>query len=510
MTVRTMDTTRTRPLPEHFAAAAALDPTQIEAIGRLASQLRGLDVLPILGAGASYDCGMRLAVEIGGDLYDAYMADSSFAPHAANLPRDLGEVADAIWSQRDQKAVVRAVGLDDPALWPTADALDEHFCAYCVMARLAREGIVKEAIGFNYDCGAEAGLRAQGFLDTAGTTHGGEWKDHATIIPDATTNSALAHGGAFRLFKAHGCAARYRELAVSDEALAADTIVIRKGQLTNWRTDAWIRDVFRERSRNHVLLFIGFSGQDPVIHGEVGAVLQDVYSTLPPDGTPRVVVLDYEPDTATLRSLVKIGLGEQPAANGTVTQISTQTATTTAATLLLLAESLALRLDLTLTQHGVGLPTDVDARLAALTVSAPIMLRWSYLLRAPVQNQFIQRINLEQAAEHGYVPLTADPHTTARALSARMALRQRLGEIAPEPTTQALDNHGFLVQGACAYLPVGLGHDELVAGCRPGSEIEQARRALGHPRHLECVLVSDAGTSLRGVSVDTGKEVPLP
>ncbi|HEX2071014.1 MAG TPA: SIR2 family protein [Thermoleophilaceae bacterium] len=505
-----MDMARMRPLPEHFAAAAALDPTQIDAITRLASQLRGLDVLPILGAGASYDCGMRLAGEIGEDLYNAYMADPSFAPHAANLPRDLGEVADAIWSQRDQKAVVKAVGLHDPALWPAADALHEHFCAYCVLARLARENIVKEAIGFNYDCGAEAGLRAQGFLDTSGTTHGSEWQDHATVIPDAATNSVLAHGGSFKLFKAHGCASRYRELAVTDEDRAADTIVIRKGQLANWRNDAWIRDVFRERSKNHVLLFIGFSGQDPVIYGEIGDMLQAVYSALQPDGTPRVVVLDYEPDTAALRSLVKAGLGEQPATNGTVTQVSTRTATTTAATLLLLAESLALRLDPALAQHNVGLPTAVDGRLAALTVSAPIMLRWSYLLRAPAANQFIQRINLEQAAEHGYVPLTADPHTTARALGARMELRRRLGETGPESTGHALEDHGFLVQGGCAYLPVGLGHDDLVAGCRPGSQIDQARRTLGHPRHLECVLVSDTDMTLRGVSIDTGSEVPLP
>jgi hypothetical protein len=163
------------------------------------------------------------------------------------------------------------------------------------------------------------------------------------------------------------------------------------------------------------------------------------------------------------------------------------------------------------TIYGVDLPDATDARIASLTVAAPSMLRWSYLVRRPATYEYIQRINVQQAAEHGYVPLLADRDTTARAISTRMELRKAIGLTQPESTQDSLSDHGFLVDPAMAtaYLPVGLDHEELIAACRPGGQIEQAKSALSHPRHLECVLVSDDGRR-RGVNIVTGNEVPVP
>jgi hypothetical protein len=180
VTVRPIDLAQVHPLEWHLDQARAMDSERVEEIRTLAAQLSGKPVLPVLGAGASYDCGMRLAREIGEDLYNDYVGDPSYEPHQA-VARDLADVAQAIQNHAGQVAVVRALGLPDPALWPNASDMDEHFCAYRVLARLAREPAFQfdEAMGFNYDCGKEAALLSEGFLLSARTSGGGQWSDHA-------------------------------------------------------------------------------------------------------------------------------------------------------------------------------------------------------------------------------------------------------------------------------------------------------------------------------------------
>src|SRR4051794_18377184 len=112
-----MDPTQVQPFQRHLAQAAGLDDERRRQIAALAAQLSDVRVLPILGAGASLDCGMRLAKEIGEDFHRDYVADPAFAPHQVATP-DLADVAQAIYNHADQVAVVRALGLPDPALWP--------------------------------------------------------------------------------------------------------------------------------------------------------------------------------------------------------------------------------------------------------------------------------------------------------------------------------------------------------------------------------------------------------
>ena len=52
------------------------------------------------------------------------------------MTADLGRVAEAIYQGRgnSQQAVLDAIGIPDRSLWPAADELDEHFCAYRVLA----------------------------------------------------------------------------------------------------------------------------------------------------------------------------------------------------------------------------------------------------------------------------------------------------------------------------------------------------------------------------------------
>lgn len=489
--------------------AAALDPSLVDAIRTLASQLQNQSVLPILGAGASHDCGVRLARDMGKDLYRDYVAETTYAPHDA-ASEDLADVAQAIRNAAGQVAVVRAIGLPDPALWPDTARVEEHFCLYRVLARLAREDLFDEAIGFNYDCGKEAALVSEGFLRSPGTSAGRQWRDHVSVIADKSSFYELAREGALTYIKAHGCAERFREIAVSDEEKAAGTIIICKSQLTNWRNDAWMQDRLRDRARTHVLLLIGFSAQDATIHGELQLMLDEVYAEVQPQGVPRVAVIDWQPNTPTLHGLTKSGLGGQEPPDGVVTSVDTSSASTTAAALILLAETLRLRLETHLSDHGYTLPSDIDAQLAALTVSAPLMLRWTYLLRPPSDNEFIQTINVEQAAEGGYVPLTLDPRATATTLSTRLTLRRQLGLANEENTREALSDHGFITHGGFAYLPVGLSLGELLTACRPGGPVDRARAILGHPAHLDCLLVSDDPGGLRGVHIESGAEVAIP
>jgi hypothetical protein len=459
--VQSRDISQVRPLDEHLALAASLPQPEVDRLRQLAQQLDGVPVMPVLGAGASYDCGMLLARDVSKALHADYIGDSSFEPRPSNyadIDTDLGAVADAIALVKGQKEVVTSLGLGDPGLWPAADDLTGHFCTYRVLARLAREDLFAEAITFNYDCGLEAGLKDEGFMFSPTTLRGRQWHDHATVIADSETNAKLRPRGAFALVKAHGCAARYREtLSAGSPANPEQAIIVRWSQLLDWRRDLWARDVLSDRARRHVMLLIGFSGQDAVIHIALTRVLEDVYKDVPVD-RPRIVVIGHHPDTLTLRMLASAGLGGHPVA-GNVTHVSTQSASTTAIALVLLTELLALRLEPTLRAHGIALPRTTASRLAALVVAAPAMLRWSFLLRQPVPwLDYAQRINLEQAAQRGYVPVMADPHATAAAFRTRARVRARLGLPPEETTGEALNAHGFIAHPPLgqAYLPVGL------------------------------------------------------
>jgi hypothetical protein len=77
------------------------------------------------------------------------------------------------------------------------------------------------------------------------------------------------------------------------------------------------------------------------------------------------------------------GLGSEIPDPDAVTSIATTSGTTTTATMVLLAEMLALALTGPLAAAGVSVPATVDGRLAMLVLAAPVMLRWSYLLREP-------------------------------------------------------------------------------------------------------------------------------
>jgi hypothetical protein len=514
MNVQTMNSEQVVPLEAHIAAASAVDATDVALLRKLAKQLHGKAVMPIVGAGCSYDCGMLLASEISKSLHAAYLADPGYAPHIADPEPGLGALTEAIAAKRNQRAAVEAVGMQDSTRWPSAGEYKPHFCVYRVLARLSRERLLTNsmpnAMSFNYDCGWDAAFKAEGVMSSPFTVAGRVWPDHATIVTHAASNNSTDPQGRFVLVKAHGCAERYRsEVARDPKCRAEDEIVIRADQLLNWGKRGWSQAYFCDKAHKNILLLIGFSGQDPVIAGTLGEILTEIHANALPSGKPRVIVIDAEPNTARLQSLIAAGLGGGDLSSDAVAEIRVpESATTTAVALILLAEALALDLEPTLAEVGWSIPDDMDVRLAALIVSAPVMQRWSYLLRASTENDLFQRANLQQA-ERGYVPLTTDPSSTLRALRTRVEVREALGQTEPESSLEALSDHAFIVAGGCAFLPVGLNLSELTAACRPGGQIDQAKQILAHPEHLDCILVPYGIGGRRGIHIDTGAEVDV-
>jgi hypothetical protein len=492
---------------EHLADAAAIDAATLDDIQSLAAQLRSEDVVPIFGAGASYDCGVRLANHIGEDLKNEYLADPSFDPHQA-VSSNLGEVAEAIAQVKGDLAAVEAIGLDRPDLWPAVSGVSEHYCAYRSLSRLAREGEFGQALGFNYDCNTEAGLLSEGFRRAGGhTSTGHHWEDYVHVVTDAQSSVATGRRG-LAYFKAHGCAATFREKLPHEGAVAARRIVLQEKDLTTWHGRPWAEAAFRNLASNHILLLIGFSGGDPTVTGALIETLTEVYQAAPPAGVPRVIVLDHSPNTVPLKRLVKLGLGGGTPAPAMITSIDTSVCSVTCVLTLLLAETLALRLDGALAASGLTLSTDQDARLAELIISLPLMLRWTYLLTAGQSSDFLQRAMLEQSAANGYVPLSNDLSTTVRLLGARRQLRQHLGHPLPETLVEALRHDGFVMGSGIVYLPLDADHDQLRGICGPGGRMNAIRGDLNVPS-LDAALVATRGPMTHGVHVRTGAEVEV-
>lgn len=488
---------------EHLENAAALPADAIDGLRALANQLAGEKVVPLLGAGASYDCGMLLASDIARALHEDYMQDDRFLPHACSGSDDLGAISEAIYDVAGQSAVVEMLGLPDPALWPDADAVDSHFCAYRVLARLAREQLFDDALTLNYDCNYEAGLKNEGFLLASDVRGGTEFRDHVKVMSDAYTAGSTVRAS-MSLRKIHGCAERYR--AAIDEGAAApeNDIVIRTEQLEDWTGRRWAEERLRAIARESVMLMIGFSARDAVIVDELADLLGEVYRARPADGDPRIVAMDFNTATPELQHLVEeIGLNSAALAPGRTAFVSTAGTTTTSALLILLVEMLARKLAPAFAAAGYSTPADTESRLGALTLAAPAMLRWAFLL---LPSKGFNYPNLQRAGNDGYVPLSLDPPFTARLLQQRKSLRDRLGLSGEETLVDLMKNHGFIVPpGGLAYLPTGLSDREVAAACRPAGPRGLVDRSLSRPT-VDCVMIGES----RGFSLDTGKEVKLP
>jgi SIR2-like domain len=521
---------KTKLAAERLQEAVELPDDTWKAARALAKQLKDRPILPLIGAGMSFDCGMETAKPVAQRMYRWYESNSGVATPPSDLKTsdtDLGLVADAVYAARDQKRVIEALGLADENDWPDAKGLPKHFCSYRVLARLAREDLIAEALTLNYDCCFERGLEDEGFRFAPWNLRGKTWLDHATVVADGTDHVQLDPRGQLVLTKAHGCAAAFRgalkefeEAATVDRRLrekmekAEEAIVIRRGQLLDWRTDFWARDLFADRARRHVILMLGVSGQDPVIHVALTRVLEEVYGHLgetngEPCLDPRVIAIDRYPDTVALRALIHEGCGRRQVGEGVVTAIEVPNDSSMTAVLTALAvEMLACRLQ---REANVALPPTHLARVTSMTITVPASLRWAYFLeRRLAGDGFLQRANLEQAGERGYVPLALDSTRVAASMRLRDQLRKQFKLSGDEGVDEALSNFGFIAvpKRGRAFMPLGVGVEELRAASV--ADLIAATNCFQVPLELEPVLVAGLGNDTIGRAVETGKEVTVP
>lgn len=509
-----MDELQVLPIERHLEKALQLTETEVENLRILAGQLQGQTVLPILGAGASHDCGMRVASKIAEDLHTDCIADQALKPVIEKLAQtDLGQIAEAIFAGRgdSQQAVLEAVGLPNSLLWPSTPDVDPHFCVLRILARAVREHEgCKKALSFNYDCCSEAALKSEGFRFSRETGLGPLWLDHADIICSKGRYEDPSIRDGFELVKAHGCAEHYRaEYAEDPSSDVAESIIIRASQINSWSGRDWARDALRDRVRTGILVLIGFSGQDPATVEELKDVLEDIHREQSQTSRPRLVVIDHDPHTEALQQLVDFGIGPDGDKSSSVTEICTAATSTTAVLQVLLTEMIAFELQPSAKELNFELPTDLDGRLALLAFSGPSMARWSFLLDKDASREFLQRVNAAMSENLAYVPLRHNPRAIVRAFKLREEIRTAVGLKGPERAEDLCGTDGFVVHGGRAYMPLGLDLTKVTEANRDGA-LAQAKDALAWPRDLSPILVCRDDGELRGVSVETGQVVAVP
>lgn len=511
MAVRIMDEGQIKSLRFHLELALELEPDEVATIRALAAQLQGQSILPILGAGASHDCGMRVAGDIATDLHAECCLDEGLRSVVEGVPeRDLSGIAEAIYAfhGNSHQAVLEAIGMPDPGRWPGTPDVDPHFCALRILARGVREHEgLSQAFSFNYDCCKEAALRSEGFSLSHETTAGLLWPDHADVFCSKEMYVDLRVRRGFELVKAHGCAEHYREAYERNECEeVAEVIVIRAGQISTWEERLWAKRGLSDRIQNHILLLVGFSGQDPATATELKEVLEDVLSGSSEPSPPRLVVIDHDPDTEALKELIEFGVGPGGTEDGAVTKVCTANSSTTAVLMVLLAEMIALELEPAMTELGFTLPSDLGERLGLLALVGPAMARWSFLL-GTAGEAYMQRISAGMEG-HDYVPLRYEPKVAVRAFHIRKGIREAIGLTDPEQAGDLADTDGFILHEGRAYLPLGIRLDQVQAAHVSGM-LKQAKDVLPCPKGVEAILVCEKEGARRGFSLGGG-EVEVP
>lgn len=497
------------------AAIASDTRTQIR---QLATELSHHSVLPLIGAGASIDCGAPaarvLANELAGKIERGDIDIAQLPSDFDECRHDLGKLADLIHLDHSPEFILNEIGFADSKRWPSADEIVDHGttsahpCAYRVLARMAREQFIAESVTFNYDCHYESGLRTEGFFPERRAIRHGRWPELFTVVADAVTHSSVLARGDFVLNKVHGCVDNWRRVSKSDPDRATKTIVIRWSQLLDWREDWWSRDLVRDRARRHILLLIGFSGLDPVIHSTVQAVMREVLDAAP-TGPARIRVLDPQPDQLTLQLLAKAGDGKP----GDLTSIRVPIGGSAGLAVLLLAllsELVQSRLLEYARLQGLDphLPSDPESMELRLAVTGPSMLRWTWALLAKTQHGPHGLAGLSERGDDYYVPLTAEPDRTLRAFQLRDELADLLS-ISSEDPRHTVDG-GFLVatHRGRAYMPLGL-HDHEVGALSQTGILDDVGNELRGPAGLERLVAVASPKGPRAFSVDTGREVSI-
>ncbi|HSH39907.1 MAG TPA: SIR2 family protein [Chthoniobacterales bacterium] len=486
------------------------------AVAQLASQLKDQAVMPLLGAGASIPCGSPRSTDLAEMLYQSVAPLSNPPSDVSSARSDLGRMADAVALVRSPTAAVEALEFRNAVLWPSpAEAFQRHDtqphpCAYRVLARMAKERFLVEGVTFDYDCHFEGGLLKEGFFPNSRRTHHHRWPELFTVIANARLHASVLRRGEFVLNKVHGCAETWRRDSSVDADAASEGIVLRWSQLLDWRQDAWSRDLVRDRARRHILLLVGFSGLDPVIHATLQAVMREVAPPGAIRGASRIRAVDTDTEKLTLRMLVAAGAGDEPDDVRTVAVgwgVPPALATVLGA---LHSELLALRITDGAKVHKLSpsLPAQREDRARRLLISAPAMLRWTWSVMAGARGE-AGLTGLGERLDDYYVPLTSELARTLLAFAIRDDVASRFA-VPAEAAAYTADGSFVAVPGVGkAFMPIGLYPHELESLTSGYAGLANLPYVLKRPPGLDRFVVARDGSGvLRAFSLETGHEDP--
>jgi SIR2-like domain len=507
---------------------------ELDKVRAFATEVQDKAILPVIGAGGSYPCDAPLASDLGWELvkaieggrinlkqrpsdYNCFRGDRD---HEPLRPTDLGRMADLICLEHSVDVVLDGLGFRDEFRWPEGEALslryatDPHGCGYRLLARMAQEGFIGEAITFNFDCHFEGALIKEGFQPSGRRRTHGRWPQRFDVVADARSNARLIPQADFVLNKVHGCVAtwrrRYAEAGDDRERRAAAdaSIIVRWTQLLDWRGDLWARDLFRDRVRRHVLVLIGFAGADPVIHSSLRGVLEE----LRPDfgSQSRVRVIDARPNTLALELLVEAG--RAPGGATSVEKLAVGPLGLPELLFVIYVELVRLALEREASAGGrvaTSIAEDPCEVLIQLGIVAPVLARWTAaLLQSTRAATSGTGEAIDESRDDLYVPLMGDPSRSLLALRAERKLAKllnvRLTDASP------LLPLGFYRRDRDprAFIATGLQPGELERVAADGSLREVADR-LASPRDLVPVVAAADEASLHFFSVPTGERVDL-
>ncbi len=501
---------------------ASIPPGTLDDINQLASELKDHAVLPVIGAGASVDCGQVGAKTLANELHKK-MADGVLPlkerPDDFNeIADDLGKMADAIHLEHSADEVLKGLEFLDHKRWPSARevaarfASQPHLCAYRVLARMAKERTITESVSFNYDCHFEGGLLREGFFMRHRASQHQRWPERYTVIANAESHAAVVHRGEFVVNKVHGCVETWRTDSPAEPDAAASAIILRWSQLLDWRKDWWSRDLLRDRARRHILVLVGFSALDPVIHSTLQAVMSEIAKGHPLAGISRLRSIDAYPNRLTLRMLLRVGRGNLGGVQSI--QVDVASGTSLAATLFALhAELIRARIVEFAQQNPIDpaeLPGDRSASLRRLAVSGPAMLAWTWAIL--MQGFGVTGFSgLLELGDSYYIPLCAEPGRTLRAFSVRDELAARY-DVPAESAAYTADGSFLTVPRAGkAFMPLGLHGHEVMALADGIRDLTDIGVKLTSPvGSMDRIVVGrDSNRKLRAFSLETGSEVAL-
>ncbi|MBF0096240.1 MAG: SIR2 family protein [Magnetococcales bacterium] len=166
------------------------------------------------------------------------------------------------------------------------------------LARLAREGLCPVLLTTNFDLLLEGGYRLSGMVRRGSEPQPPKHLyKYFQVVGDPNTFFNAGHGHrASLIVKIHGCAKHYRDVR-KDHALSRQNmirwrdylkdVVYTYREIQNWRDDAWARDFVSTKIRTHDIVFIGYSGMDPVIHDTFRTVYEEMQrQRIPPSASP--------------------------------------------------------------------------------------------------------------------------------------------------------------------------------------------------------------------------------